>query len=1021
MIGALLVYDSNVEVQIVNTLIKELSHCGYSVLTINVEENNELIAVDKKYKTSKICSSTLYEILEQHTIRLIIDFHNALPYNYLNPQSEDVKHVIVFDNYSYDIWNSHLLKFISPASTSLFLRPDLDRFSVPCEIHNKQLLPPLSTISSENIEKVRDICIVCNASDHLSEDDNYSQEMGTNTLHKTKQLVQQLTKYNPKIICNDSFKRKAISDHTLSDYLDYTNIDSISYKQKMLNESKITVLVDVKSPSITGSWTIADIISSSSCLIINKNHEWMNYYSQFLSADALDKISYENETEIPKKIKVLLNDDYLRNSITSELNAIANEQCKLITTLKKTGIEAGTNPNNAGTYFTLSGNKLSKKYLKTNKIKIGAIVHTLYTNTYDTLYYECKKTDDIDWLFILVPFMQNNVVVSIEELEQMMKDKKYPYILGYDKTTDTYIDPATFDINVSITQTPYDGQRVSYYYGADYLSTFSKCFTISYGCSLVDYDSPPFDSFLMFHQSKNCTTLSENTEFVKILDTHSKHSSIPIGYIKCDKYLNYRNNSDFTIEKRADYKTILFWKPRWIGTIGESNLLTYMDFFIEYLGKHQDCLLQIMIHDLLEDEVVSTRRIFTKKAFNKWIGRIHELKNIQIIDNKEFLDCVFNADIFIGDYCSTIMEFTLTGKPVIYTPTDVKLSAYGKQIANSYYVVNSTYEMQKTLDKLIEDGNDPLKHKRLDVIPLLSDRHDGQSIAQYCIQCFRLMDLPQTIECKSVSSKRICPSTVVSVLVINHKNESSLVKTIDSVIKQTYMYIELIVVDDSTTGVSTDTIEEWINNHRGPNIIRHKMIKNDEVIGRIRSLECAFAHSSGQYITTIDAPDVFCSDSILQDVFKEIDGFDDPPKVIIGDAEYRGKKCSNCSEMIVNTPAIKRFEMFSLRLEVPPISFWSRELYMKYEAKSNHFILSGELARFLRISRDGIQLHYVNSPLISLTKKVNTMGYDSSSDRKYLNLDLINTYKREVLPFLASFDQKNIKQVLKQYKKMIKE
>ena len=380
------------------------------------------------------------------------------------------------------------------------------------------------------------------------------------------------------------------------------------------------------------------------------------------------------------------------------------------------------------------------------KIKIFAIIHTEYTNTFDTLFYEAKKDDIFDWTFVIIPFKDERIEISLENIEKVMKEKKYPYIKGYDQTTKTYLDIKQFAPDITLLQTPYDQQRISYLYSSKYFSTFSRCYHVSYGSSLVDYDYPPYNEVL-YQQDRLCTTLCESTEFCKILNKYNIHPNVPIGYIKCDKYINYKDNPDFTFKKRDQYKQIIAWKPRWIGTIGDSNLLTYLEFFITYCKKNPDTLLYFILHDLLRNEVVFRRRIISPKKFDSIMQEIIELPNIKIIGHDDFLDDVFNADIFIGDYCSTILEFSLTGKPVIYTPCDIVLSTYGKKIISGYYIVNNIDEMKKQINQLREKI-DPLKKIRKNNIYLISDTHPNQSIAKYCLEYFKKLDYTVPINIK---------------------------------------------------------------------------------------------------------------------------------------------------------------------------------------------------------------------------------------------------------------------------------
>lgn len=57
----------------------------------------------------------------------------------------------------------------------------------------------------------------------------------------------------------------------------------------------------------------------------------------------------------------------------------------------------------------------SSKTILNKKIKNCLRCHTLYTNTYDTLYYESLKRKNIDFRFVLIPFKQSNFQINIKK------------------------------------------------------------------------------------------------------------------------------------------------------------------------------------------------------------------------------------------------------------------------------------------------------------------------------------------------------------------------------------------------------------------------------------------------------------------------------------------------------------------------------------------------------------------------------------------------------------------------------
>jgi glycosyltransferase involved in cell wall biosynthesis len=107
-------------------------------------------------------------------------------------------------------------------------------------------------------------------------------------------------------------------------------------------------------------------------------------------------------------------------------------------------------------------------------------------------------------------------------------------------------------------------------------------------------------------------------------------------------------------------------------------------------------------------------------------------------------------------------------------------------------------------------------------------------------------------------------STLISIITITLNAEKYLEQTIQSVLNQTYKYIEYIVVD----GGSTDRTVEIINKYK--NQIDHFISENDKGIADAMNKGVALA--TGDYIVFLHADDYFKNDSSLEkalEFFKE--------------------------------------------------------------------------------------------------------------------------------------------------------
>ncbi len=90
---------------------------------------------------------------------------------------------------------------------------------------------------------------------------------------------------------------------------------------------------------------------------------------------------------------------------------------------------------------------------------------------------------------------------------------------------------------------------------------------------------------------------------------------------------------------------------------------------------------------------------------------------------------------------------------------------------------------------------------------------------------------------------------LVTVICLCHNHEQLVERAIDSVYRQTYQPIELIVVDDASTDRSREVIEKLQKTHG------FKTVFNDRNLGNCRSFNKAFKLSDGKYLIDLAADD----------------------------------------------------------------------------------------------------------------------------------------------------------------------
>lgn len=116
----------------------------------------------------------------------------------------------------------------------------------------------------------------------------------------------------------------------------------------------------------------------------------------------------------------------------------------------------------------------------------------------------------------------------------------------------------------------------------------------------------------------------------------------------------------------------------------------------------------------------------------------------------------------------------------------------------------------------------------------------------------------------SLSPKKIhsgCPPTWVTVICTCYNHQNYVRQALQSVIDQTYPYVELIVIDNGSTDGSVEQVYSFIDPH--PSV---RFIRNNSNVGLNRAFNQGLTLASGRYVIDLSADDVLLPDRIAKQV-----------------------------------------------------------------------------------------------------------------------------------------------------------
>jgi CDP-glycerol glycerophosphotransferase (TagB/SpsB family) len=120
-------------------------------------------------------------------------------------------------------------------------------------------------------------------------------------------------------------------------------------------------------------------------------------------------------------------------------------------------------------------------------------------------------------------------------------------------------------------------------------------------------------------------------------------------------------------------------------------------------------LLKVKLRDKWGEKV-------TEEYYRKWA----ELENGQVEDG-EFIDLFLTSDAMILDCLSFIAEYSVTGKPALFTEgthSRVLLNDMGKALHSMMYHAkdNLAEEVSHFIEDVVISGQDPLREQRLEFV-----------------------------------------------------------------------------------------------------------------------------------------------------------------------------------------------------------------------------------------------------------------------------------------------------------------
>lgn len=270
--------------------------------------------------------------------------------------------------------------------------------------------------------------------------------------------------------------------------------------------------------------------------------------------------------------------------------------------------------------------------------------------------------------------------------------------------------------------------------------------------------------------------------------------------------------------------------------------------------------------------------------------------------------------------------------------------------------------------------------------------------------------------------------SLFSFAILSYNNFHYIYEAVDSVLKQTYSPIELLISNDGSPDFKEKELREYIERRKGSNIVRIDIHNNERNLGTVRNVESVRKRACGEFIMYMAADDALYDETVLQRYVNEFDRVGDEAMVLSSRTAMCGSELNMIMDYLPDEEGIKvirdgtpaqLFSRMSHTFTIPTTSTCYRmALYTQIGPYDTDYYIIEDASIFMRLSRLGIKVHWVDD-MIGARHRDGGISHSkpaklSESYRKY-RYDEVLLFEKEILPYADRIFAKDRDLMLKKW------
>lgn len=269
---------------------------------------------------------------------------------------------------------------------------------------------------------------------------------------------------------------------------------------------------------------------------------------------------------------------------------------------------------------------------------------------------------------------------------------------------------------------------------------------------------------------------------------------------------------------------------------------------------------------------------------------------------------------------------------------------------------------------------------------------------------------------------------LISAVVIHYNNGEYLYETIDSILRQNYPNIELLITDDcSNEGFDVDRVIQYINDNRRDNLKRTIININPKSVGDVKNIEIIRAKEHGEFELLIDGDSVWHDSDVFSAFAERFEELGSDAEWLSSQIEICDETLENVKELFVKPEVIDMitngsyWDLLSFHANRAALPYFGaafrRTIFEKIGALSDDYGFSGRYVSQIRAMRLGIPVYYLDRVTVRYRDGRTLGGILEKKDNLPVDnvKEYVKIYENEILPFKKYFSSETMNKSREQY------